>query len=98
MLLSRVVPLLPPDGVIRTIELSLAWHAPGHEAAARALWDAIRHEWSDRATNVAVQADERTQLATVFRAGRSFAPRVRIMVPVQSRIRLDESLPVYVWR
>jgi hypothetical protein len=91
------LPLLPPDGVIRTIELSLAWHAPGHEAAARTLWSAIRQEWSDRATNIAVQADERTPLAGVFRASR-FAPRVQIMVPVQSRVRLDESRPVYLSR
>ncbi len=97
VLLSKVWPLLPPDGVIRTIELSLAWHTPRHEAAARTLWSAIRQEWSDRATNVAVQADERTPLAGVFRASR-FAPRVQIMVPVQSRVRLDESRPVYLWR
>ncbi len=31
-LLSRVAPLIPPDGVIRSIELSLAWHAPGRGA------------------------------------------------------------------
>ena len=98
VLLSKVLPLLPPDGVIRTIELSLTWYAPGHEAAAQALWSAIRYEWSDRATNVAVQADERTPIANVFRAGRAFAPRVRIMVPVQSRVPIDESRPVYLWR
>jgi GNAT superfamily N-acetyltransferase len=98
VLLSKVLPLLPPDGVIRTIELSLTWYAPGHEAAARTLWSAVRHEWSDRATNVAVQADERTPLATVLRAGRAFAPRVRIMVPVQSRVHFDESRPVYLSR
>ena len=51
-LLTRIVPLFPRDHVIRTIELSLAWHAPGQLGAGRQLWDAIRHEWRDRATHV----------------------------------------------
>jgi predicted N-acetyltransferase YhbS len=44
-LVIRVVPLFPRDHVIRSIELSLAWHAPGQVAAGRQLWDAVRHEW-----------------------------------------------------
>jgi GNAT superfamily N-acetyltransferase len=98
VLLSKVLPLLPPDGVIRTIELSLAWYAPGHEDAARTLWSALRYEWRDRATNVAAQADERAPLRAVFGAGRAFVPPVRIMVPVRSPVRVDESRLVYLWR
>ena len=59
---SRVAPLIPRDGVIRSIELNLAWHAPGRLEAGHHLWDAIRFEWRDRATHVAGQADPRGSL------------------------------------
>ena len=97
-LLTRVIPLFPPDRVIRTIELSLAWHAPGRLDAGRMLWDAIRYEWRDRATHVAGQADPRGPLIDFFHVGRTMIPRVQLMVPVQSPLPLSEDKPVYVWR
>ena len=97
-LLSAIVPLIPRDRTIRTIELALAWHAPGQAAAGRALWEAIRYEWRDRATHVAGQADPRGSLIDMYHVGFSLIPRVNIMVPVQSPVPLDESRPVYLWR
>jgi predicted N-acetyltransferase YhbS len=97
-LLSRIVPIIPPDRVIRTVELSLAWHAPGRVDALRLLWDAIRFEWRDLATHVAGQADPRGSLTDAFRMGPTLIPRVEIMVPVQSPEPLDENRPVYLWR
>jgi len=97
-MLSRIVPLFPPDRVIRTIEPSLVWHAPGRLDAGRLLWDAIRFEWRDRATHVAGQADPRGPLIEVFHVGRTMIPRVELMIPVQSPVPLDENRPVYVWR
>ena len=97
-LLSRVAPLIPPDGVIRSIELSLAWHAPGESPAGRHLWDAIRYEWRDRATHVAGQADPRSELLEMFHIGRTMVPQIRIMIPVRSTIPISEERPIYVWR
>jgi predicted N-acetyltransferase YhbS len=97
-LLSRIVPIIPPDRVIRTLELSLAWHAPGRVDALRLLWDAIRFEWRDRATHVAGQADPRGTLTDAFHVGPTLIPRVNIMIPVQSPVPLDEDRPVYLWR
>ncbi|HET9458321.1 MAG TPA: GNAT family N-acetyltransferase [Candidatus Limnocylindrales bacterium] len=97
-LLSKVFSILPPDRVIRSIELSLAWHAPGHAAAGRHLWDAIRHEWRDRATHVTGIADPRGSLGDLFVVGRSFGPRVALMVAIQAPVPLDESRPIYLWR
>ena len=96
--LARVLPLLPADRVIRTAELSLAWYAPGRPEAGRWLWDAIRHEWSDRATHIGGLADDRGPLAGVFRPDRMPGPRIRIFVPVRSPVTLDETRPVYLWR
>jgi GNAT superfamily N-acetyltransferase len=97
-LASRIVPLFPPDRVIRMIELSLAWHGPGQEEAGRALWDAIRFEWRDRATHVTGIADPRGSLTSMFRIGRTIVPQLELMVPVQTPVPLDENRPVYVWR
>ena len=97
-LMSRVAPLVPNDGVIRSIELSLAWHAPGQQVAGRHLWDAIRHEWRDRATHASGQADPRGPLMEMLHVGRTLIPKVRIMIPVQSPIPIGEERPIYVWR
>ncbi|HEV8054028.1 MAG: GNAT family N-acetyltransferase [Chloroflexi bacterium] len=97
-LLARVAPLFPPDRILRTIELSLSWHAPGRADAGRRLWEAIRFEWRDRATHVAALADPRSSLSEVFRVGRTMMPRLQLLVPVKSPDRFDEDRPVYLWR
>jgi predicted N-acetyltransferase YhbS len=97
-LLTRVTRIFPPDRVIRTIELSLAWHRPGQEQAARQLWDAIRYEWRDRATHVTAIADPRGSLIDAFHVGPTLAPRVELVIPVQSPVPLDEDRLVYLWR
>jgi predicted N-acetyltransferase YhbS len=97
-LLARVAPIFPRDGVIRTAEVSLAWHAPGRQAAGRVVWDAIRNEWNGRATHVSGIADPRSGAAGIFRVGPSLGPRIRLMVAIHSPVQLDESRPVYLWR
>ena len=97
-LLAKVVPIVPPDRVLRTVELSLVWHAPGRLAAGRFLWEAIRYEWRDRATHFAGQADPRGTLMDVLHVGPTLVPRVEIMIPVQSPVPLEEDRPVYLWR
>ena len=97
-LIGRVVPIFPPDRVIRSIELSLAWYSPGHAASGRQLWDAIRFEWRDRATHVVYLADRRGSLMEVFHVGRTLTPRLELVIPVQSPVRHDEDRPIYFWR
>ena len=97
-LIGRVVPIFPPDRVIRSIDLSLAWHSPGRAAAGRQLWKAIRFEWRDRATHVTYLADRRGSLMEVFHVGRTLTPRLQLVVPVQSPVHHDEDRPVYFWR
>jgi predicted N-acetyltransferase YhbS len=97
-LLARVIPVIPPDRVIRSIELSLAWHARRRIDAGRALWDGIRHEWADRATNVACVVDPRGTLATAFRSGRFLMPKVELLVPIHSPTPVDPDGQVYFWR
>ncbi len=78
--------------------MTLAWHAPGEQAAGRHLWDAIRHEWRDEATHAAGNADPRAPLFDMLHVGWTMIPKIRITIPVQSPIPLDEARPIYVWR
>ena len=97
-IIGRVSGLIPSDRMIRSIEINLAWHAPGRVEALRALWDAVRSEWHDRANTVAAIADPRGSLIEAFHVGRSFAPRVELMAPVQSPVPLDPGRLLYIWR
>jgi predicted N-acetyltransferase YhbS len=97
-LLGRIVPVFPPDRVIKSIEVGLAWHAPGRVDALRDLWDAIRYEWHDRATHVVAQADPRSSLIVGLHVGPTIVPRVQLMIPVQSPDPIDETRPVCLWR
>jgi len=84
--------------MIRSIELHLGWHAPGRGDAMRALWDAIRVEWHDRATNVAALADPRGTLVDAFHVGRTFAPKLQLMAPVMTPSPVDPARLLYMWR
>ena len=97
-LLNKVARLFPPDGVIRQIELFLAWHAPGRTDAARQLWEAIRYEWRDRATHVACVTDPRGSLFEAFHVGFSLVPKIQLMIPVRSPVPVDPNRLVYYWR
>lgn len=94
---NKVVRMIPADGVIRSAEVALPWFAPGQLKAGRLLWEAIRHEWHS-ATNVGSVVDPRSPAAEMCRVGFSFAPRLRLMIPVDSPVPLAESTPLSVWR
>jgi predicted N-acetyltransferase YhbS len=97
--LSRILPLVPRDGVIRTAEVMLAWHAPGQLEAGRRLWEQIRREWHDRATHVAAVVDPKSPAADMCRVSPlTLGPRLKLMVPVDSPVPLSESRPVVMIR
>ena len=95
---GRIAGMIPPDRTIRSVELFLAWHAPGRVDAARQLWDAIRYEWRDRVTSVVGLADPRSTLVEAFAVGRMPGPRVELVVPVRSPVPIDAERLVYLWR
>jgi predicted N-acetyltransferase YhbS len=98
-ILSRIFPLVPPDGVIRTAEVMLAWHAPDQLEAGRLLWAGIRHEWHGRATHVATVVDPKSQAAEMCRVSPlTPGPRLKLMVPVDSPVPLSDSKPIAMMR
>jgi predicted N-acetyltransferase YhbS len=97
-IVGRVTGMLPADRTIRLVELFLAWHAPGRVEAARQLWDAIRHEWRDRATNVVGPTDPRSTLMEAFPVGRLPGPRVELVVAVRSPAPIGDDRLIYLSR
>ena len=97
-LLNKVARVFPEDGVIRQIELTLAWHARDRMAAARQLWEAVRYEWRDRATHVACETDPRGSLFGAFHVGFTLIPKIQLMIPVRSPVPVDPKRLVYYWR
>jgi hypothetical protein len=66
--LNHVIRLVPADGLMREVPVSRFWFRPGHEAAARRLWEVVRWEWRDRGSVFLLWNDPRSAL------GRLFAP------------------------
>lgn len=95
--LNRVVRLVPADGVLRSVEASLPWFAPGQLQAGRRLWAWLLHEWHDHASNVLAVVDPRSDAAAMCRAGRSIAPKLRMTVAVDSPVPLSVSRPIAFW-
>jgi predicted N-acetyltransferase YhbS len=95
---GRIAGLIPPDRTIRSVELFLAWHAPGRVDAARQLWDAIRYEWRDRVTSVVGLTDPRSTLMEAFHVPRGPGPRVELVVPVRSPVPIGPERLIYLWR
>jgi predicted N-acetyltransferase YhbS len=97
-IVGRLTGMLPADRVLRSIELSLVWHAPGRADALALLWDAIRWEWRDRCTSVTTIADPRGPMPVTLAGVSRFGPRIELRVPVRAPRPLDEAKPVYLWR
>ena len=98
-LLNKVLALVPPDGVIRSLEVGLPWYAPGQLEAGRRLWEQVRHEWHGRATHVGAVLDPRNAAAAMCRVSPlTPGPRLKLMVPVDSPVPLSESKPIVMVR
>ena len=95
-ILGRITGLLPADRIIRSVEIGLAWHAPGRSMLRGPVWDAIRFEWRDRANTVVGLADPRGSLIEAFHVGRSLAPRVELMAPVRAPCARPGPAPLHV--
>jgi GNAT superfamily N-acetyltransferase len=97
-IVGRLTRMLPAGAVIRSVEVSLAWHASDRLDAAAALWETIRYEWHDRCTNVVAIVDPRTTLAHVFVPARGPGPRPELLVPIRSPVTIDADRPIDLWR
>jgi hypothetical protein len=65
---SRLLRVVPTDGKLHNLNIKMAWFAPGHEAAARQLWQSVRFEIRSEGTTLV------TTLAQTHPSGRCLPP------------------------
>lgn len=64
------VRVVPPDRLMRNINLRFPWFAAGHQAAARLLWRQVRWDERDRGTNIVRSVDPTGPLARALPVAR----------------------------
>jgi hypothetical protein len=62
-LANHVLGIVPRSREIRQLSTEMPWFAPGQEAAARNLWQSIRHRWRDQADTLVGFYDPRSPVA-----------------------------------
>jgi GNAT superfamily N-acetyltransferase len=86
---SRLLRLLPPDGVVREVLAERLWFAPGQAAAARHLWEGVRWQWRGRGTTLMAFFDPRGPLPGVIRQP-LWVPRGRSTLALNAPVPLRE--------
>jgi GNAT superfamily N-acetyltransferase len=66
-LLNHVVRIIPRDGLMREAWVTRFWTRPGHEAAARRLWEVVRWEWRERASTFMLWSDPLAPLGRLLK-------------------------------
>jgi L-amino acid N-acyltransferase YncA len=64
---SRLLRLLPSDGIVREVLAERLWFTPGQAAAAQYLWESVRWQWRERGTTLMAFIDPRGPLPGVLR-------------------------------
>ena len=85
---NKLLHVIPPDGVIREIQVSRLWFQPGQTSAARYLWDTARYRCRETATSFLVFFDPRSPLADVFRL-KPWSIKTSMMTAVKGPISVD---------
>jgi predicted N-acetyltransferase YhbS len=94
-LLNRLLPLLPPDFVIREVAVSGLWYAPGQARAAAHLWETIRWECRQQGNSLALSLDPRDPVRQLIRLRPWHQPRPKITIAVHGPAPIDRSKQVF---
>ena len=64
--LTTLFKLILADGIMKQLEISRMWFAPGQEEAARLLWAWVRWVWRERGTSLLLYHDSRGPLTDIL--------------------------------
>jgi L-amino acid N-acyltransferase YncA len=78
-LANHVLGVVPRNREIRQLSTQMPWFAPGQEAAARSLWQVIRHRWRDQADTLVGFYDPRSPAARMHMSP-PWLPRAKMTV------------------
>lgn len=90
---NKVHPIIPDDGVVRELVLDRLWYHPGHEKAAHYLIEDIRWEWRERATQIILFIDKRSEIGRNLKFP-PWIPKTHINVAVSASKRMVSGRPL----
>jgi len=65
-IMNKFLKAVPADGIIRELNLSRIWFAPGQLKAAQYLFETVRWEWRDKGTSLVVFSDTRSPAIQIY--------------------------------
>jgi predicted N-acetyltransferase YhbS len=96
-LLNPILKMLPPDNIMRTVDIVGFWYQPDHLDAAQYLWQMLRWECRHRASTLSLVYDPRGLPADLFQLKPWHQPRPELATAVYSPIPLDLDRPIFHW-
>jgi predicted N-acetyltransferase YhbS len=96
-LLNPILKMLPPDSIMRTVDVVGLWYQPDYLEAAQYLWQMLRWECRHHATTLSSVYDPRRLPADLFQLKPWHQPRPELAVAVSSPIPLDLNRPIFHW-
>jgi predicted N-acetyltransferase YhbS len=96
-LLNPILKMLPPDNIMRPVDVVGLWYQPDHLEAAQHLWQMLRWEYRHHATTINTVYDPRGLSADLFQLTPWHQPRPKLAVAVYSPIPLDLDRPIFHW-
>jgi GNAT superfamily N-acetyltransferase len=86
--------ILPADGALRALTVRQLWFRPGERAAARLLWQTLRHEAQAQGRSLGIAYDPRDPAADVYRLPR-WLPTFSARYLVRAAAKLEPERPTY---
>jgi hypothetical protein len=65
-IMNKFLNVLPADRIIRELNLSRIWFAPGQLKAAQYLFETVRWEWRDKGTSLVVFSDTHSPAIQIY--------------------------------
>jgi GNAT superfamily N-acetyltransferase len=65
-IMNKFLKVLPADGIIRELNVSRIWFAPGQLKAAQYLFETVRWEWRNKGTSLVVFSDTRSPATQIY--------------------------------
>lgn len=91
---SRMMRLLPPNGVVDEVVVDQVWFKPGHLAAAQALWQWLRWELRNQGSVLRTAYDPRGPLPNVLQLP-FWLPKAHSTFAVQAPMHVDPERLIY---
>lgn len=91
---NAVLKIVPKSGLLTTLLVHRFWFSPGRLAAARFLWETLRHSYRDRNNVIRIELDRRNPLNDAIDLP-FYWPSTEISAVTRSSPPLSEDLPIY---